>query len=131
MDLTIELEYKLVSLQMAAEAFLIKANGDPLEGNDLVSALERGNLHSSRFTAADAENFVSHWRVVAQQDDTSTGFSGTLFECILGDPSTGAVIGEKVISFRSTEFIDDAVRDNQETNSSEIKETGWASIHPS
>ena len=30
------------------------------------------------------------------------------------------------MSFRSTEFADDAVRDNQATNTLEIKEKGWA-----
>lgn len=30
------------------------------------------------------------------------------------------------MSFRSTEFIDDAVRDNQETNTMDVKEFGWA-----
>jgi hypothetical protein len=31
-----------------------------------------------------------------------------------------------VMSFRSTEFIDDAARDNQATNTLEVKEFGWA-----
>jgi hypothetical protein len=30
------------------------------------------------------------------------------------------------MSFRSTEFIDDAARDNQATNAMEIKEAGFA-----
>ncbi|AVT22160.1 hypothetical protein C7Y68_20820 [Paracidovorax avenae] len=34
--------------------------------------------------------------------------------------------GELVLSFRSTEFADDAARDNQATNTLEIKEKGWA-----
>ncbi|SDP94092.1 hypothetical protein SAMN04489708_1587 [Paracidovorax cattleyae] len=38
----------------------------------------------------------------------------------------GIVKGELVLSFRSTEFADDAARDNQATNTLEIKEKGWA-----
>ncbi len=41
-------------------------------------------------------------------------------------PDLGIVAGELVLSFRSTEFADDAVRDNQATNVMEIKEHGWA-----
>jgi hypothetical protein len=36
------------------------------------------------------------------------------------------VAGELTLSFRSTEFIDDAVRDGKSTNELEIKELGWA-----
>jgi hypothetical protein len=56
--------------------------------------------------------------VLDQRANTPTGFSGTLFK--------SNKTGELVMSFRSTEFIDDAARDNQATNALEIKETGWA-----
>ncbi|AMM23268.1 calcium-binding protein [Variovorax sp. PAMC 28711] len=56
--------------------------------------------------------------MVEHKSNTSTGFSGTLFR--------NSQTGEMVISFRSTEFADDAVRDNQATNVMEIKAEGWA-----
>ena len=49
--------------------------------------------------------------------NTTTGFSGTLFK--------NRNTGEYVLSFRSTEFIDDQVNDSEVTNKG-IKETGWA-----
>lgn len=35
--------------------------------------------HASKFAELQATNFVKHWTVVAQQADTTTGLSGTLF----------------------------------------------------
>ncbi|WP_162580328.1 calcium-binding protein [Variovorax sp. PBS-H4] len=64
--------------------------------------------------------------MVEHISNTTTGFSGTLFQALRTDESRGITAGELVISFRSTEFIDDAARDNQATNSLEIKEKGWA-----
>jgi len=120
---------KYANLQMAAEAFLTE-KGDPsnqvLVGAALKDALLTGNEHASRFTAVGAENFVKHWSVVAQQPNTGSGFSGTVFECVNDDPATGAKKGERVLCFRSTEFVDDAARDNVATNTLEIKETGFA-----
>jgi hypothetical protein len=34
--------------------------------------------------------------------------------------------GELVLSMRSTEFLDDAVRDNEQTNKAEVIGHGWA-----
>ena len=115
---------KYAELQMAAEAFLIEDNGEL--ASDVTKALVLGNKHASHFTSPEAEKFLKHWRILDQQANTETGFSGTLFECILDDPLTGAKTGEKVISFRSTEFIDDAARDNQATNTFEIADHGLA-----
>lgn len=115
---------KYADLQMAAEAFLVDQSG-ALKGN-LQKALTEGNNHASKFTELQAKHFLEHWTVVAQKPNTDTGFSGTLFRCIKNDPSTGAEEGELVMSFRSTEFIDDSARDNQATNTLEIKETGFA-----
>ena len=53
-------------------------------------------------------------------------FSGTLFKCTKEDEALGYHKGELVLSFRSTEFIDDAARDNEATNKLEIKEFGYA-----
>ncbi len=49
---------------------------------------------------------------------TATGFSGALF--------VNSLTHELVLSFRSTEFLDDAVRDNTATNMLEIDGTGFA-----
>jgi hypothetical protein len=116
---------KYANLQMAAEAFLVDKDGKVLSGDRLVEALVEGNKQASRFTASEAEKFKTHWKVLDQLPNTPTGFSGALFECIEDDPATGAKKGEYVISFRSTEFIDDAVRDCESTNN-EIKELGFA-----
>ena len=102
------------NLQMAAEAFLFDDNGDRKQ--NLKQALIDGNKHASRFTAVQAEDFLAQWDVIAQCPNTPTGFSGTLFQ--------NKVTKEYVISFRSTEFIDDAVNDTQVTNKS-IKDFGW------
>jgi hypothetical protein len=118
---------KYASLQMAAEAFLKdpKTNEEYYSEDNLVRVLFEGNKHASRFTESEAEKFKTHWKVLDQIPNTLTGFSGALFECIEDDPVTGAKKGEYVISFRSTEFIDDAVRDSESTNN-EIKELGFA-----
>jgi len=119
---------KYASLQMASEAFLSEqAKGEQhFSGTPLITALKQGNGHTSLFTETQAIDFASHWIVLDQKENTSTGFSGTLFRCIADDPETGAKAGELVMSFRSTEFIDDAARDNEATNALEIKETGFA-----
>jgi Ca2+-binding RTX toxin-like protein len=124
-SLDISSEYKYASLQMAAEAFLDN-HGLPVANEELVQALVKGNGHNSRFTESEAESFTQHWEVINQKPDTGTGFSGTLFRCIADDPITGAKAGELVMSFRSTEFVDDAVRDSLATDTQEVKETGWA-----
>lgn len=99
---------------MAAEAFLVNPNGTLK--SDIPAALELGNEHASRFTETGATDFLKHWEVVNQEANTSTGFSATLFE--------NKDTHEFVISFRSTEFIDDAIHDCQTTNKT-IKSYGW------
>ena len=122
--LTIADLLKYADLQMAAEALLVEpVTGAPRDQN---KALVNGNGRSSKFTQTQADKFLEHWVVVVQKPNTSTGFSGTLFRCVKDDPSTGAKAGELVKSFRSTEFIDDAARDNQATNSMEIRLAGFA-----
>lgn len=114
---------KYADLQMAAEAFLrINKTGDLISsGSFLVDALKEGNGRASRFTQTQAEAFADSttgWTVVAQRANTGTGFSGTLFR--------NNKTNELVMSFRSTEFVDDYARDNQATNTLEIKDTGFA-----
>lgn len=123
---------KYANLQIAAEAFVAGKTSDPktlrenVTGELLESVLLSGNDHTSRFTSTDAEWFSQDWMVVEQVSNTTSGFSGTLFKALRDDPEHGVVAGEMVISFRSTEFVDDAVRDNQATNALEIKAKGWA-----
>lgn len=88
--------------------------------------LEEGNNHTSILTAPQIKEFMENWEVVAYLPNTTTGFSGTLFKAKRDIPGTTIKAGEKVMSLRSTEFIDDAVRDNQATNKMEIADRGWA-----
>ncbi len=112
-------------LQMAAEALVVgeasAANGQFTIGSvpesSLIDAIKFGNGHASKFTEESAKKFAKEWTVVKQQASTSTGFSATLFQYKgKDDPDRGLVTGQFVLSFRSTEFIDDAVRDNLETD---------------
>ena len=125
---TIAEYFKYAQLQMAAEAFLKNqiTNAEYYSGNNLVNALVRGNDRYTKFVESEAKKFAEHWVVVDQCPNTPTGFSGTLFRCIKADPLSGANVGDRVISFRSTEFIDDAIRDSAATNKLEIHDTGWA-----
>lgn len=117
---------EFANLQMAAEAFLSQSGdlipGRPPEG-EIETRLEDGNTHNSRFTSVQAQRFVDTYEVLAQYRNDpllggGSGFSGTLFR--------NRTTGELTLSFRSTEFIDDAVRDNKATNELEIKNIGWA-----
>lgn len=119
---------KYANLQMAAEALynfnaVLNPNLEPgkdTSGDLTKENLTTGNNHASKFTETQVElsGLTSDWTVVEHLSNTSTGFSGTLFK----KESTN----EYVMSFRSTEFIDDAARDNQATNAMEIKSFGWA-----
>jgi hypothetical protein len=110
---------KYADLQMAAEAFIRDPKTDELRnsGQLLIRALMTGNDHSSSFTRVQATEFESQWEALDQIANTTTGFSGTLFRNKDTD--------ELVMSFRSTEFIDDAARDNQATNLLEIATSDW------
>lgn len=84
----------------------------------LTEALTFGNNRASRFSNLQAEQFAAQYEVVAHQKNTATGFSGTVFR--------NRDTNELTISFRSTEFIDDAARDSQATNAMEVAQGGWA-----
>ncbi|MFG6457419.1 calcium-binding protein [Roseateles sp. BYS96W] len=119
-------------LQIAAEAFLNNTKRDdpaaaPTGSGSFTptaAMLTDGNLHSSKMTAQQAKDFGENWRVVSHQPNTATGFSATLFEYVGTGPQPTA--SKYVVSFRSTEFIEDGARDNQATNVLELKEGGWA-----
>lgn len=115
MTSAIEAYLKYANLQMAAEATGLESG---MTGNQLKDVLVLGNTRTSKFPTVLAEDFVRSWTVVDHKANTGTGFSGTLFR--------NNQTGELVMSFRSTEFADDAVRDTQATNSMEIQEKGWA-----
>jgi pimeloyl-ACP methyl ester carboxylesterase len=125
---------KYANLQMAAEALFGKQLSDPgatFSGEIEPSVLTFGNTRASKFTATQATEFASLWEVVEHISNTPTGFSGTLFKAKSGSDAAlrekyGITAGELSLSFRSTEFADDAARDNQATNTMEIKEFGWA-----
>lgn len=60
---------KYANLQMAAEAFLVEANGSAKQ--DIVQALKDGNNHALRFTQSQAEAFADPakgWTVVDQEN---------------------------------------------------------------
>lgn len=127
---------KFANLQMAAEA-LYNFNATP-PGTNLIPGDKRtneqitianlttGNLHASRFAPTEAAKFAGLWEVVEHISNTTTGFSGTLFKARETRVDLGITVNELVLSFRSTEFIDDAARDNEATNELEIKDKGFA-----
>ena len=133
------------NLQIAAETLyglLEKPAGDPnilMNNNDIsdINAelfkensyeglLTQGNNHTSIFSQTQAEQFAQDWQVVQHMNNTKTGFSGTLFKATHDIENTNIKDGDLVISFRSTEFVEDNVRDNIATNTLEITEVGWA-----
>lgn len=127
-------------LQMAAEALYGLKNTVPdwqigeskhlqfgnLLSNPDIPHLEKGNNHASLFPPTLAKEFATNWEMVAHIANTETGFSGSLFRAKEDIPGTDIKEGDLTLSFRSTEFIEDAVRDNRATNTFEIKEKGFA-----
>ena len=85
-----------------------------------------GNDHNSKFTPTDAAEFAENWEMVAHIANTTTGFSGSLFRAKKDIEGTRIKAQDLVMSFRSTEFVDDDMHDSRSTNTLEIKEKGWA-----
>ena len=128
---------EFASLQVAAEALYGKQDVMPnwekktnLFNENLISPklLIDGNNRTSKFTDTQAKEFAQKWEIVSHIANTGTGISGTLFRATekAASTETGIKEGDLVISFRSTEMIDDAARDNQATNTMEISQKGWA-----
>ncbi len=115
---------KYANLQMAAEAFLVDRDNSVTD--DIAGALLEGNKRSSKFTQPQAEDFNKLWQVVDQCANTPTGFSGTLFRAIKDDAASGIHKDDLVVSFRSTEFIDDSARDSEGTDKLELAKGGFA-----
>ncbi len=118
---------EFANMQMAAEAFIVRAgqgSSAPIPSDDVVRArLVDGNTHASRFTQVQAEQFTAKYEVLTQYRNDplkpgDTGFSATLLK--------NRTTNELTLSIRSTEFIDDAVRDSKATGELEIMELGWA-----
>jgi hypothetical protein len=119
---------EFANMQMAAEAFLLRPedNGVLPGRTEIRARLETGNTHASKFMPVQADAFThatTGYEVLAQHRNdpllaSGPGFSATLIK--------NRQTGELTLSLRSTEFIDDAVRDNKSTNDLEIKDLGWA-----
>jgi hypothetical protein len=86
---------KYANVQMASEALW-----DRPDQEGVIGQLKFGNNRTSKFTGTQAEAFSREWSVVEHKSNTATGFSGTLFR--------NNATKELVMSFRSTEFADDA-----------------------
>ena len=125
-DPTVTDYLKYANLQMAAEASLVDANSKPLIDTRYIDALKFGNGRSSVFTQPQAEDFNKLWQVVDQCANTPTGFSGTLFKARDNVEALGIHKDDLVVSFRSTEFIDDSARDSEETDKLELAKGGFA-----
>ncbi len=131
---------EFANLQMAAEAFYGLKNTVPdwqvgrdkhLAFSNLLDQLGTGTLtvgneHASKFPSTLAKEFAENWEMVAHIANTGSGFSGSLFRAKEDIPGTDIKEGDLTLSFRSTEFIEDAVRDNRATNTFEIKEKGFS-----
>ena len=95
-------------------------------GENYENHLISGNDHNSKFTPTDAAEFADNWEMVAHIANTATGFSGSLFRAKKDIEGTRIKAKDLVMSFRSTEFVDDDMHDSRSTNTLEIKEKGWA-----
>jgi hypothetical protein len=56
-------------------------------------------LEAYTFSATQAVDFLTHWKVIDQIPNTSTGFSATVFERL----EDGKPTGERIIAVRGTE----------------------------
>ena len=128
------------NLQMAAEAFLKKAADTQLK-SDLIDALEKGNKYNSKFIETGAADFASKFVVEKYFDNPArtdgnnsgtsgqgSGFSGTLFRYIGQNQAVSSFgTGDKILSFRSTEILDDKLRDNVGSNARDARFGGSGS----
>ena len=54
-------------------------------------------------SAAQATDFLTHWEIVSQQSNTSSGFSATVFKRKDADPSGTYQMGQYVFAVRGSE----------------------------
>ncbi len=138
MSNTVNYYLEMAKLQIATEAFWDK--WDPITNKDTSSwsdadldkdpdefktILTKGNHHSSKMTAIQAEEFYANYEVKAHKQNTATGFSGTLYEAKRDIAGTDIKAGQKIMGFRSTEFVEDNIRDSQGSNQT-IRSEGFA-----
>ena len=117
---------------MAAEAFLSRDVQGRVTATteNLIADLVARNKYNRKFTVPGAADFASKFVVEKYYDNPArtdgnnsgtygqgSGFSGTLFRYIRqNDAVSGLNKGDKILSFRSTEFLDDKLRDNVGSN---------------
>jgi hypothetical protein len=103
------------NLQMLAEAIDIRVGNIPTQKGEWADI---GNDRSSKTPLNIAEEMSEQgWAVAAHIKNTPTGLSATLFK---------NTSGEYVLSIRSTEFLDDSVRDAKVADDQEIRAGGFA-----
>ena len=98
--------------QIVSEAFLLDEDRNteflhPKKGDytfrkfDLDDTiLKDGNNHTSILTAPQLKEFMENWEVVAYLPNTTTGFSGTLFEALEDIPRSGVKAVDQILPFR-------------------------------
>ena len=100
--------------QIVAEAFLKNEDGIPKflhpnkEKNEYTfkdvalvpKILKEGNNHTSKLTEPQIKEFMENWEVVAYLPNTTTGFSGTLFEALEDIPRSGVKAVDQILPFR-------------------------------
>ena len=62
--------------------------------------LKDGNNHTSKLTEPQIKEFMENWKVVAYLPNTTTGFSGTLFEALEDIPRSGVKAVDQILPFR-------------------------------
>ena len=62
--------------------------------------LKQGNNHTSKLTEPQIKEFMENWEVVAYLPNTTTGFSGTLFEALEDIPRSGVKAVDQILPFR-------------------------------
>ena len=82
--------------------FLHPKNGDyTFRKTDLKDTILRdGNNHTSKLTEPQIKEFMENWEVVAYLPNTTTGFSGTLFEALEDIPRSGVKAVDQILPFR-------------------------------
>ena len=100
--------------QIVAEAFLKDEDDKPeflhpnKENNEYTfknialvpKILKDGNNYTSKLTEPQITEFMENWEVVAYLPNTTTGFSGTLFEVLEDIPRSGVKAVDQILPFR-------------------------------
>ena len=80
-------------------------------------------LVAEGFSKAQAEDFVTHWRVADHQPNTADGFSATLFEAL---DASGKGTGKYSLAIRGTEALKDPINDLASADITDIGANGIA-----